>query len=56
MWIICALLTFTDYFPAGHPARTDIKLRIIDDSPWFRVPYPGNHFNNIIIGNMCYLI
>ncbi|XP_022167516.1 solute carrier family 23 member 2 isoform X1 [Myzus persicae] len=40
MWILCALLTMYDYFPAGHPARTDVKIRIIGDSSWFRVPYP----------------
>ncbi|XP_014234315.1 solute carrier family 23 member 2 [Trichogramma pretiosum] len=41
MWIICAILTFTDALPVGHPGRTDTKLKIINDSPWFRVPYPG---------------
>ncbi|KAL4103847.1 hypothetical protein QTP88_019182 [Uroleucon formosanum] len=41
MWILCALLTMYDYFPVGHPARTDVKIRIIGDSSWFRVPYPG---------------
>ncbi|XP_025197974.1 solute carrier family 23 member 2 isoform X2 [Melanaphis sacchari] len=41
MWILCALLTIYDYFPTGHPARTDVKIRIIGDSSWFRVPYPG---------------
>ncbi|KAL6264895.1 hypothetical protein P5V15_004990 [Pogonomyrmex californicus] len=41
MWIICAILTVTDTLPFGHPARSDSKLRIISDSPWFRIPYPG---------------
>ncbi|VVC27101.1 Hypothetical protein CINCED_3A010658 [Cinara cedri] len=41
MWILCGILTITDYFPVGHPARTDVKIRIIEDSSWFRVPYPG---------------
>ncbi|XP_032682024.1 solute carrier family 23 member 1 [Odontomachus brunneus] len=41
MWIICAILTVTDTLPIGHPARSDSKLKIISDSPWFRVPYPG---------------
>lgn len=40
MWILCAVLTVYDYFPVGHPARTDVKIRIIEDSSWFRVPYP----------------
>lgn len=41
MWAICGILTLTDVFRPGHPARTDLKLKIIDDAPWFRVPYPG---------------
>ncbi|XP_044732390.1 solute carrier family 23 member 1 [Chrysoperla carnea] len=41
MWGLCAILTVTDVLPPGHPARTDVKLRILQDSPWFRVPYPG---------------
>lgn len=41
MWIICAILTVTDALPDGHPARADSKLKIIYDSPWFRIPYPG---------------
>ncbi|KOC70911.1 Solute carrier family 23 member 1, partial [Habropoda laboriosa] len=41
MWIICTILTVTDTLPVGHPARADSKLKIIYDSPWFRVPYPG---------------
>jgi nucleobase transporter 1/2 len=41
MWIICAILTFTDVLAPGHPGRADTKLKIISDSPWFRIPYPG---------------
>ncbi|XP_063362401.1 solute carrier family 23 member 2 [Cydia amplana] len=41
MWFVCLVLTLTDALPAGHPARTDLKLVIIQDAPWFRVPYPG---------------
>lgn len=41
MWALCAVLTFADVFPLEHPARTDVKLNIIEDAPWFRVPYPG---------------
>ncbi|XP_063381279.1 solute carrier family 23 member 2 [Cydia fagiglandana] len=41
MWFVCLILTLTDALPAGHPARTDLKLVIIEDAPWFRVPYPG---------------
>ncbi|KAK0160844.1 hypothetical protein PV328_008210 [Microctonus aethiopoides] len=41
MWIICGILTITDTLPPNHPARSDTKLKIMADSPWFRVPYPG---------------
>ncbi|PSN43429.1 Solute carrier family 23 member 1 [Blattella germanica] len=41
MWGICGALTLSGSLPEGHPARTDVKLRIIEDSPWFRFPYPA---------------
>nr|CAD7590799.1 unnamed protein product [Timema genevievae] len=41
MWGICGLLTVTDYLPLGHAARTDVKISILEESPWFRFPYPG---------------
>lgn len=41
MWIICCILTVTDALPPGHPGRADSKMKILNDSPWFRVPYPG---------------
>jgi len=41
MWGVCGILTLTGYLPEQHPARTDVKLKIIEDSPWFRFPYPG---------------
>ncbi|XP_048482727.1 solute carrier family 23 member 2 [Plutella xylostella] len=41
MWGICGILTLTGTLAPGHPARTDLKLRIIEDAPWFRIPYPG---------------
>ncbi|CAH0397742.1 unnamed protein product [Chilo suppressalis] len=41
MWAVCGILTVTEVFPPEHPARTDIKLNIVQDAPWFRVPYPG---------------
>lgn len=41
MWGLCLLLTSIDYLPVGHPARTDVKIAIIQDAPWFRFPYPG---------------
>lgn len=41
MWGICAILTATNVFADGHPARTDARIRVLQDAPWFRVPYPG---------------
>ena len=41
MWIICCILTITDTLPLGHPGRADSKIKILNDSPWFRFPYPG---------------
>ncbi|XP_028157856.1 solute carrier family 23 member 2 isoform X2 [Ostrinia furnacalis] len=41
MWAICGILTATGTLPPHHPARTDVKINIIEDAPWFRVPYPG---------------
>ncbi|XP_054284348.1 solute carrier family 23 member 1 isoform X2 [Macrosteles quadrilineatus] len=41
MWGICGILTWQEFFPEGHPARTDVKIKILEDSDWFRVPYPG---------------
>jgi hypothetical protein len=41
MWGVCGLLTLSGTLPLGHPARTDVKVRIVHDSPWVRFPYPG---------------
>lgn len=41
MWGICIILTVTDVFPEGHQARTDVRMRVLQDAPWFYVPYPG---------------
>lgn len=41
MWGLCAILTATNVFPEGHPARTDARLRVLTDSAWFYIPYPG---------------
>lgn len=40
MWIICGILTATNVLEPGHPARTDARLKVLSDAPWFRVPYP----------------
>lgn len=41
MWSLCAILTVTNVLEEGHPARTDARLRVLTDSSWFYVPYPG---------------
>ena len=41
MWSLCAVLTATDALEAGSPARTDGRLRVLYEAPWFRFPYPG---------------
>lgn len=40
IWGGCAILTHFDVFDAHHPARTDLRTKLLTDSPWFRVPYP----------------
>ncbi|GFX65677.1 hypothetical protein TNCV_4093701 [Trichonephila clavipes] len=40
-WALCALLTSINILPKGNPARTDNLLSVLDRSPWFRFPYPG---------------
>ncbi|KAK3879526.1 hypothetical protein Pcinc_015910 [Petrolisthes cinctipes] len=39
-WGLCWILTLTDHLPQEDHARTDLRLNIIHDSPWFRLPYP----------------
>ncbi|XP_050409384.1 solute carrier family 23 member 1 [Patella vulgata] len=45
-WVICVILTVTgalsdDPKGWGYAARTDTKLRVLDEADWFRFPYPG---------------
>lgn len=40
-WGFCAILTETNVFPEGDPARTDLRLSALNKTPWVRVPYPG---------------
>lgn len=40
MWIVCLVLTLTDVFEQGNQARTDVRLNVMTDAPWFRIPYP----------------
>ena len=41
MWGICLILTLTGVFEEGNLARTDVRLSVLSDAPWFRIPYPG---------------
>ncbi|XP_059612093.1 solute carrier family 23 member 2 isoform X2 [Phlebotomus argentipes] len=41
MWGLCGLLTLFNVFEPGNQARTDVRLRVLTDASWFRVPYPG---------------
>ena len=45
-WLICAILTATNVLPPtpgrwGYEARTDTRKDSLQDTPWFRIPYPG---------------
>uniref|UniRef100_A0A0K8S4G3 Solute carrier family 23 member 2 n=3 Tax=Lygus hesperus TaxID=30085 RepID=A0A0K8S4G3_LYGHE len=41
MWIISLILTVTNVLEYPHPGRTDVKIKILEQSDWFRIPYPG---------------
>ncbi|CAG0917446.1 unnamed protein product [Notodromas monacha] len=40
-WLAAFILTATDVIPEGNPGRTDSTIMILRNSPWFRLPYPG---------------
>ena len=40
-WILCVILTASDALDPSSKARTDIKIQVLYEAPWFRVPYPG---------------
>ncbi|XP_064455237.1 solute carrier family 23 member 2-like isoform X2 [Ornithodoros turicata] len=40
MWLVCWGLTATNTFGSDSAARTDIKMRAVHGSSWFRFPYP----------------
>ncbi|XP_067657831.1 solute carrier family 23 member 2-like [Haliotis asinina] len=47
MWILCYVLTQTGVFPSnstepGFQARTDPRLHVVRDAPWFNFPHPGH--------------
>jgi solute carrier family 23 (nucleobase transporter), member 1 len=40
MWIICLIMTMSDNLEVGSRARTDTRIRVLYDAPWFHFPYP----------------
>jgi nucleobase transporter 1/2 len=45
-WLVSFLLTSVDVLSADKGdkqfyARTDMRLSIIEQAPWFAIPYPG---------------
>ncbi|RXG69816.1 Solute carrier family 23 member 2 [Armadillidium vulgare] len=39
-WFVCFLLTIYDVLDKDNHARTDLRLSMISEASWFRVPYP----------------
>ncbi|XP_012946766.1 solute carrier family 23 member 1 [Aplysia californica] len=45
-WVVCVILTETNVLTDdpkkwGYGARTDTKIKVLEESEWFRFPYPG---------------
>ncbi|KAK8372467.1 hypothetical protein O3P69_019007 [Scylla paramamosain] len=40
-WGLCGILTAYDVLPPGSAARTDTTRDLLQRTPWFYVPYPG---------------
>lgn len=40
-WIFGAILTAADVWDDDNVCRTDSNSYILEESPWFRIPYPG---------------
>ncbi|XP_066981292.1 solute carrier family 23 member 1-like isoform X1 [Macrobrachium rosenbergii] len=40
-WTACGILTVNDFIPRNSTARTDSAGSLLSDTPWFRIPYPG---------------
>lgn len=40
-WLLSLVLTHYSVYPVGSKARTDYNTKILSNSPWFRIPYPG---------------
>lgn len=45
-WGLCGILTMAGVFTdnkndVGYNSRTDARIKIVSDNPWFIYPYPG---------------
>ncbi|XP_077992050.1 solute carrier family 23 member 1-like isoform X2 [Glandiceps talaboti] len=45
-WVVCVILTATNVFPNdkdhhNYNARTDARIRVLEEAPWFWFPLPG---------------
>lgn len=40
MWAICAITTAAGGFDEGDKGRTDLKIKLLQNSVWIRFPYP----------------
>ncbi|XP_071492657.1 solute carrier family 23 member 1-like, partial [Diadema antillarum] len=45
-WVFAFILTETNVFPTdpdsyGYNARTDLRVQVLNEAAWFRIPYPG---------------
>jgi len=52
VWTLCAILTVSDAFQTGSPARTDNKINILYEAPWFRFPSPVNSSKRKVLHNL----
>lgn len=61
VWLFSFVLTVTDVFPSnstvtGYKARTDSKLEIMTESPWFTLPLPRTSCHFLSQNTMIYLL
>jgi len=55
-WIVCVIVTAAGGFPVGSKARTDGRIKVLQEANWFRFPYPGRDIITIRKkSNLCFL-
>ena len=52
-WFVCGILTVSDVLPNDpskleYRARTDSRIGILPNTPWFYIPYPGM-YNTLVL-------